>query len=132
MSYQTLVIRGNVGKDPEVRTLNSGDAVANFSIAVSERRKGEDHTTWFRCNAFGKTAEVVRDYVRKGSKVLVQGRIQTREYEKDGITRQSWDVMVDRLSLESPKSENSGDTFGGGNTGYSGGGLDDDPDAIPF
>ena len=132
MSYQTLVILGNVGKDPEVRTLNSGDAVANFSIAVSERRKGEDHTTWFRCNAFGKTAEVVRDYVRKGSKVLVQGRIQTREYEKDGITRQSWEVVVDRLSLESPKSESSGDTFGGGNSGYSGGGLDDDPDAIPF
>jgi single-strand DNA-binding protein len=132
MSYQTLVILGNVGKDPEVRTLNSGDPVANFSIAVSERRKGEDHTTWFRCNAFGKTAEVVRDYVRKGSKVLVQGRIQTREYEKDGITRQSWEVVVDRLSLESPKSDSSGDTFGGGNSGYSGGGLDDDPDAIPF
>jgi single-strand DNA-binding protein len=129
MSYQTLVILGNVGKDPEVRTLNSGDPVANFSIAVSERRKGEDHTTWFRCNAFGKTAEVVRDYVRKGSKVLVQGRIQTREYEKDGITRQSWEVMVDRLSLESPKSDNSGSGEGFGNRHEPGADLDDE---IPF
>lgn len=131
MSYQTLVVLGNVGKDPEVRTLNSGDPVANFSIAVSERRKGEDHTTWFRCNAFGKTAEVVRDYVRKGSKVLVQGRIQTREYDKDGGKRTAWEVMVDRLSLESPKSDNSGSGEGFGNRYEPGADLDDDG-SIPF
>jgi len=127
MSFQSVTILGNVGKEPEIRTLNSGDSVANFSIAVSEKRKGDDNTVWFRCTAFGKTAGVVESYVHKGSKVLVQGRIQTREYEKDGAKVQAWEVVVDRLSLESPKE--SGSAMGGANTGYSGGDLDDQ---IPF
>lgn len=125
MSFQSLTILGNVGKDPVIRSLNSGDSVANFSIAVSEKRKGEDATVWFNCTAFGKTAGVVESYVRKGSKVLVQGRIQTRTYEKDGVTRDAWEVVVDRLSLESPKAE-------GGNTySTSRDDLDDGGD-IPF
>lgn len=102
MSYQTLVVLGNVGKS-EIRTTTNGTKVASFSVAVSEKRKGEDNTTWFNCIAFDKTAEVVERYVQKGSKVLVQGRIATRSYEKDGETKYVWEVVADRLSLESPK-----------------------------
>jgi single-strand DNA-binding protein len=129
MSFQSITVLGNVGKQPEIRSLNSGDNVATFSIAVSEKRKGEDNTTWFNCIAFGKTAEVVQSYVNKGSKVLVQGRIQTREWtDKEGGKQRSWELVVDRLSLESPKE--SGSAVGGANTGYSGGDLDGD--SIPF
>lgn len=120
MSYQTLVILGNVGKQPEIRTTQNGKKVASFSVAVSE---GKDKTTWFNCIAFEKTAGVVESYVSKGTKVLVQGRIATREYEKDGATRYVWEVVADRLSLEGPKE---GGSAGGG---YSGGDLDD---SIPF
>ena len=124
MSFQSVTVLGNVGKEPEVRTTQGGTKVASFSIAVSKKRQGEESTVWFNCIAFAKTAEVVENYVRKGSKVLVQGEIATRQYEKDGATRYVWEVVVDRLSLESPKSEG-----GGANTGYSG--LDDG-DSIPF
>lgn len=127
MSFQSVTILGNVGKEPEIRQLNSGDNVANFSIAVSEKRKGEDNTVWFRCTAFGKTAGVVESYVHKGSKVLVQGRIQTREYEKDGAKVQAWEVVVDRLSLESPKADSNGSQGG-----YSPGADLDDGDGVPF
>jgi len=127
MSYQTLVILGNVGKQPEIRTTQNGKKVAIFSVAVSESK---DKTTWFNCIAFEKTAGVVESYVSKGSKVLVQGRIATREYEdKDGVRRYVWEVVADRLSLESTKAESGSGWGGGANTGYSGGDLDD---SIPF
>jgi len=132
MSHQTLIILGNVGK-AEIRTTNNGTKVASFSVAVSERRKGEDQTTWFNCIAFDKTAEVVEKYVQKGSKVLVQGRIATRDYEdKDGNRRYVWEVVTDRLSLESPKDGRSADVgrASGGGAGYSGG--DNLDDEIPF
>lgn len=127
MSYQTLVILGNVGKTPEIRTTNSGTKVASFSVAVSKKRQGEDQTVWFNCIAFAKTADVVESYVKQGSKVLVQGEISTRQYDdKDGVRRYVWEVVVDRLSLESPKAEG-----GGANTGYSAP-ADDLDSEIPF
>jgi len=111
MSYQSVTVLGNVGKDPVVRSTSSGDRVVNFSIATSEKRKGVETTVWFNCVAFGKTAEIAELYVRKGSKVLVAGRIQTREYEKDGAKVQAWEVVIDRLSLESSRAE--GQSSGG-------------------
>ena len=105
MSYQSVTVLGNVGKDPVVRSTSSGDRVVNFSIATSEKRKGVETTVWFNCVAFGKTAEIAELYVRKASKVLVAGRIQTREYEKDGAKVQAWEVVIDRLSLESSRAE---------------------------
>lgn len=105
MSFQSVTVLGNVGKDPEIRTTNSGEIVANFSIAVSEKRKGTENTVWFNCVAFGKTAQVVENYVKRGGKVLVQGRIQTREYEKNGTRHQAWEVLVNQLSLEGSRAE---------------------------
>jgi single-strand DNA-binding protein len=123
MSHQVLIILGNVGK-VDIRHTSNGNKVANFSVAVSERRQGEDQTTWFNCLAFGKTADVVESYVQKGTKVLVQGKIQTRQYEKDGQTRHVWEVITDRLSLESPRTEQREDSWGGG--------TNDLDDSIPF
>lgn len=130
MSFQSVTVLGNVGKDPEIRTTQGGTKVASFSIAVSKKRQGEETTVWFNCIAFAKTADVVENFVRKGGKVLVLGEIATRQYEKDGATRYVWEVTVDRLSLESPKEGgHSAASQGGANTGYSGGDLDDE---IPF
>lgn len=96
-NYCKLIIAGHVGRDPEVKTLDGGRTLANFSVAVSEKRGGEQATTWFRCTAFGKTAEVVGQYVKKGRAVMVEGRIASRKYTKDGAEREAWDVTADRV-----------------------------------
>lgn len=105
-SMNLAIIVGNVGKDPEIRYLPSGDAVANFSVATSETWKdkatGEkkEQTEWHRCNCFGRTAEIVGQYIQKGSKVAIQGRITTRKWtDKDGVERYSTEIKVDTLKM---------------------------------
>lgn len=104
---------GNVGKDPECRQAGA-HLVASFSVACSkawtDRDTGErkEKTEWVRCVAWRKTAEVVQQYVRKGSQVFVQGELETRSYEdKDGQTRYSTEIIVGRLLLLG-KRDNSG------------------------
>ena len=129
MSFQSVTILGNVGKQPEIRTTNGGTKVASFSIAVSRKRGDDEKTVWFNCIAFAKTSEIVERYVQKGSKVLVQGEISTREYDdKDGNRRYVWEVLVDRLSLESPKESGGADTSSRGTPSRD---LDDGED-LPF
>ena len=93
-----VTIIGHLGRDPEVRYLPSGEAACNFSVAVTENWKAKDgekkeHTEWFRVAFFGKLAEVCGEYLKKGSAVYVQGRQRTREYEKDGVTKQSVELI---------------------------------------
>lgn len=101
---------GNLGRDPEVNYLPSGDAVANFSIACTEKWKdkntGEtkEATEWVRCVAFGRKGEIAGQYLKKGSPCYVEGRMKTREYEKDGIKRYSTEILVDNLILLGGKS----------------------------
>lgn len=97
---------GNIGKDPEIKTTPGGTTVANFSMACSERRKDasgnwQDHTEWISLVAFGRTAEIVRDYVKKGSKLYVEGKIQTQSWDdkESGQKRYRTQVMVNELSL---------------------------------
>lgn len=111
MSYCKIIIQGNVGQEPEMRYTPDGKPVANFSIAVSEKRKGEEQTTWFRCTAFDKTAEIVSQYVAKGNPVLVDGRISSRKFtDKQGAERESWEVTVDRLTLLGGKPKEAQET----------------------
>ena len=103
-SVSKTILVGFVGKDPEVRNLNSGDRVANFSLATSESWKdksGErkEKTEWHQIVIFGKLAEIVEKYVKKGSQVYVEGKITYEEYEKDGIKRQSTKVVVNQLTM---------------------------------
>lgn len=103
-SYQKIIIEGNLGGDPESRQTQNGKLVASFSVAVNEKRGGTDHTEWFRCVAWEKTGEVARDYLRKGDCVLLEGRLQTRDWtDKDGQTRKSTELVVDRLVLQGRK-----------------------------
>lgn len=96
---------GNLGKDPEVRYLPSGDAVANFSIACTEKWKDKDSgemkeaTEWIRVVCFGRKAEIVGEYLTKGSPVYVSCRARTREYEKDGQKRWATEFVADKLIL---------------------------------
>jgi len=91
---------GYVGQDPEVHSTGSGTVVASFSLATKYRAADANiQTEWHRLAAFGRAAEIVRDYVYKGSKVYVEGHLQTREWQKDGVTRISTQVVIDGLSL---------------------------------
>ncbi len=100
-----VILLGHVGKDPEVRFLPSSMPVANFSLATSESRKdkqtGEktEKTEWHRCAAFGKTAEIIREYVKKGSLLYIDGKLSTSQYEKDGQTHYATQVVVHTMQM---------------------------------
>jgi single-strand DNA-binding protein len=98
-----IFLFGRVGKDPVVKVTANADQVASFSIATStvSNRNGErkEHTEWHNCVAFKSTASIVEKYVQKGSQLLVEGSVRTREYEKDGQKRYSTEVIVDRLTM---------------------------------
>jgi single-strand DNA-binding protein len=106
---------GHVGRDPEIKTTQGGMTIAEFSIAISERKKqGEewvDHTEWVNCVAFQRTAEIVRDYVHKGSQLHIEGKLQTQSWDdKDsGKKRYKTQVIINELSLlGGPKDGASG------------------------
>ena len=96
-----VIIVGTCGQDPEVKYLSNGNAVTNLSIATSEqwtdKKTGQkvEKTEWHRVVIFGKVAEIAGEYLRKGSQVYIEGKLQTREWEKDGIKRYSTEIVVD-------------------------------------
>lgn len=96
-----VILIGNVGGDPEVRYLPNGNAVANVTLATSDSWKDkqtgqqQERTEWHRVVFFGRIAEIIGEYVRKGSKLYVEGRLQTREWEKDGVKRYTTEIVVD-------------------------------------
>jgi single-strand DNA-binding protein len=135
-SVNKVILVGNLGRDPEVRTLPSGDRVVSFSVATSEswrdRNTGErrERTEWHNVSIFNENlAKIAEQYCRKGSKVYLEGQLQTREYQdKDGIQRRATDVVLQRFRgelalLDSRGGGASGDyEGGGGGYGSSGGG----------
>lgn len=96
-----VILVGTCGQDPEVKYLSNGNAVTNLSLATSEQWKdkqsGEkkEKTEWHRVVLFGKVAEIAGEYLRKGSQVYIEGKLQTREWEKDGVKRYSTEIVVD-------------------------------------
>ena len=101
MSISKTILIGNLGQDPEVRFMPNGNAVCNFSLATTEKWKDKttgqpvEKTEWHRVSIFGKLAEIAGQYLRKGSKIYIEGRNQTREWEKDGVKRYTTEVIVD-------------------------------------
>ncbi len=101
-----VFLLGNVGKDPEIRTTPNGMTVASFSLATAERAKDAqgtwtDKTEWHSLVAFQRTAEVVRDYVKKGTQIFVEGKIQTRSWDdkESGQKKYRTEILVNELSL---------------------------------
>ena len=110
VSVNKAIIIGNVGREPELRTTASGQSVCNFSVATSEKYNGEERTEWHKIVAWGKTAEACAQFLAKGSSVYVEGRIQTREWEKDGIKRQTTEIVAYRaqfLTRKEPAAQTS-------------------------
>ena len=99
-SINKVTLIGAVGQDPETRFTAAGMAVASFSLATSEKRKDKDEVTqWHNCVCFGKLAEIVQQYIVKGSKLYVEGTIQYQQYEKDGEKRYATKIVVNDLSM---------------------------------
>lgn len=126
-SVNKVILVGNLGRDPEIRYLPSGDAVANITIATSSKYKGKDgnmveETEWHRVTFFGKLAEIAGQYLKKGRPVYVEGRIKTRKYtDKDGVEKFATDIIANEMQMLGGREgmgEPSGADEGGGG-GYS-------------
>ena len=161
-SLNKVILIGNLGRDPETRYLPNGDAVANISVATTETWKDkagekQEKTEWHRVTLYRRLGEIAGEYLKKGSQVYIEGRIEYREYEKDGVKRYSTDIIASEMKMlgsrqgsgepmdrdggsssERPPRSSGG---GGGGGGGSGGGagaapakkkLDDFDDDIPF
>jgi single-strand DNA-binding protein len=114
-----VILIGRLGKDPEVRNLDNGAVVANFSIATSEsykdRTTGEkkEVTEWHNIVLWRGLAEIAQKYLRKGDMVFIEGKLRTRSWEKDGVTRYTTEVVGDNMTMLTPKT-GAGGNMGGG------------------
>jgi single-strand DNA-binding protein len=120
-SVNKVILLGNVGKDPEFKMLPSGQGVANFSIATTESYKDkggerQEKTEWHNLVAYARLAEIVRDYVKKGSKLYVEGRLTTRSWDDKETNKKVYrtEIVMSELSLLSGRGEGEGSSSGGG------------------
>ena len=100
-----VIILGNLGQDPEVKYMANGTAVANLSIATSESWKDQqgqlqEKVEWHRCTAYRKLAEIIGEYVRKGSQIYVEGKLQTRKWQdQSGQDRYTTEIIIDQMQM---------------------------------
>jgi single-strand DNA-binding protein len=123
-SVNKVILVGNCGRDPEVRYLPSGQAVANVSIATTSKRKdrtsGEmvEETQWHRVSFFDRLAEIVGEYVKKGSPIYVEGRIVYRKFtNKDGVEQNATDIVASEMQLLGGRQGMGGPSGAGGGGG---------------
>lgn len=115
MTVNKVILIGNLGQDPTVISKNEW-TVVSFSLATSERWKhkqtGEmtNRTDWHNCSAFGNVAEICKRYLKKGSKVYVEGKLRNEEYEKDGVKKHATKIIINNLVLLDKKEDNGEDT----------------------
>ena len=118
MSINRVVLTGNLTRDPELRRTQSGMAIMSFGLAVNDRRKNsqtgewEDYANFIDCTMFGSRAEAVSNYLSKGSKIGLEGKLRYSSWERDGQKRSKIEVIVDELEFLSPR--NSGNQGGSG------------------
>jgi len=153
-SVNKVILIGNLGRDPETRYMPEGGAITNISIATTDKWKDkngemQEKTEWHRVAFFGKLAEIAGEYLKKGSQVYVEGRLQTRKWQdKEGVDKYTTEVVADRMQmLGSRQGMGGGDRDGGSQerpaaaggakpaakpAAKSGGKFDDFEDDIPF
>lgn len=121
-----VMLIGRLGKDPEIRYAQSGTAVTNFTLATNEgwmdKASGEkkEKTEWHRIVAFGKLGEICGKYLTKGKQIYVEGRLQTRSWEQDGVTRYTTEIVANDMQMldaKSPGDGGAGDGFRSGGAG---------------
>ena len=116
-SVNKVTILGNLGRDPEVRYTAAGDAIANIAVATSfkskDKQSGEttEKVEWHRVAFFGRLAEIAGQYLKKGSSVYVEGRLQTRKYtDKDGVEKFATDIIAENMQMLGGRQ--GGDSYG--------------------
>ncbi|MBI2353878.1 MAG: single-stranded DNA-binding protein [Deltaproteobacteria bacterium] len=139
-SLNKVMLIGNLGKDPEVRYTPSGQAVASFNLATSEKFKNksgewEDRTEWHRVTLWARLAEIAGEYLSKGKTVYIEGRLQTRKWQDNsGNDRYTTEIVGEKMQMLSPKGERRGGDAGS-EPATGGGGYEEPPfqdDDIPF
>jgi single-strand DNA-binding protein len=120
-SVNKVILLGNVGKDPEIRSTPGGTMVATFGLATTDRQKDQqgnwqDRTEWHNLVAFGRVAEIIRDYVKKGHKLFVEGALRTSSWDdkQSGQKRYKTEIIVNDLSLLSGRDDASGGGYSRG------------------
>ena len=150
-SVNKVIIISNLGRDPETRYMPDGGAITNISVATTDTWKDkngekQEKTEWHRVAFFGKLAEIAGEYLKKGSQVYVEGRLQTREWEKDGVKRYTTEIVANQMQMLGSRQGMGGGApdrgEGGGDrqarepagkaAAKSGGKFDDFEDDIPF
>jgi single-strand DNA-binding protein len=148
MSINKAILVGNVGRDPEVRYLDKNVAVANFTLATTERgytmqngNQVPDRTEWHNIVAWRGLAEFAEKYIKKGAQLYVEGKIQTRSWEKDGVKRYTTEIVADNIQMLGKRSDQNDSTsqssgFTSENftssTKANEGPLNDEADDLPF
>jgi single-strand DNA-binding protein len=132
-SVNKVILVGNLGADPEVRRMPSGDPIVNLNVATSETWRDKntserkEKTEWHRVVIFNdQLAKVAEQYLKKGMKVYIEGQLQTRKWEKDGVERYSTEVVLQKFRGELQMLDSRGQGGEGGQVGYSGGGRGSD------
>lgn len=126
-SVNKVIIVGNLGKDPEIRTFPDGGQIANVTVATTDKWKdkqtgeAKEHTEWHRIAFSGGLAGIVSKYLRKGSQVYVEGSLRTRSWEKDGVKQYVTEIRADSMQMLGSRGDGGGGS-GGGNGSYGGGG----------
>ncbi len=129
-----VTLIGNLGSDPEIRYTQSGAQVATFNVATTERWKGQDgqvqeSTEWHKIVAWSRLAEICGEYLHKGSKVYIEGKIQTRKWQdKDGNDRYTTEIIAREMKMLSPRG---GESAGGGSSSGGGYGESSFPEPPP-
>lgn len=109
MSVNKVILVGRLGKDPETRYMTNGEAVTNAAMATSENWKDksgekQEKTEWHNLVFYRKLAEIAGEYLKKGSQLYVEGKLQTRKWEKDGVTRYTTEIIVNEMTMLGGKS----------------------------
>lgn len=119
MSVNKVILVGNLGRDPELRVTQSGMNIANISVATTFTRKDPNtgdrisETEWHRVVFFNRLAEIVSQYLRKGSQVYIEGRLRTNKYtDKDGIERQNTEIVAENMTMLGSRAQQSPDAYG--------------------
>lgn len=136
-----VILLGNLGNDPETQYLQSGTAVTKLSIATSESWKDKDgnkqeRTEWHRVCAFGKLAEIMGEYLKKGSKVYIEGSLRTNKWEKEGQTHYTTEIIASELQMLDSKgdsgAQSSGNSASHPQVTQVDNGVDDEWGDVPF
>jgi single-strand DNA-binding protein len=140
-SVNKVILLGHLGRDPDLRYLSNGDAVASLSLATTEtwkdKQSGEKQskTEWHRLVAFKRQAEIAGEYLKSGSQIYIEGHLQTRKWEKDGVDMYTTEIVIDKLQMLGGKQDNGSQgqqSKASRPAAKTGSGFDDMDDDIPF